>query len=103
MFEIADPRFNARTDEFIAVANKQANDAAHDKVSLSFLDGSCRYYAWLWAATSKDEADFAAKRAQALEVLLTETRQRFEKHADDYAKNFQAYIVAQRKPRTPQP
>ena len=96
MFEITDPRFSARADAHIELSNKQTREASVDKVSLSMIDASCRFNVWLWAATSKDVLEFQSKRAQALETLLMETRRRFDSQFDDYARNFDTYVIAQR-------
>lgn len=100
MFEITDPRFAARMAAHIDLANQQAREASADKVSLSMLDATCRYNAWLWAMTSDDLADFRSKRDTALEFILEQTRLRFEKHYDDYVAHFDSQILAQRPPRT---
>ena len=97
MFEITDPRFSNRADAHIILSNEQCREASVDKVSLSMIDASCRFNVWLWAVTSKDVAEFQSKRAQALEVLLSETAQRFGRHFEDYTKNFDEYITAQLK------
>jgi len=96
MFEIADPRFAARADAHIELSNKQCQEASVDRVSLSTLDASCRFNAWLWAVTSQDGPELQSKRAQALQILLAETERRFNKHFDEYVQNFDAYVVAQR-------
>ena len=96
MFEITDPRFSNRADAHIILSNEQCREASVDKVSLSMIDASCRFNVWLWAVTSKDVAEFQSKRAQALEVLLAETTRRFDHHFDDYVKNFDTFVVAQR-------
>ncbi len=96
MFEIADPRFSARADAHINLSNAQCREASADKVTLSMIDASCRFDVWLWAVTSRDVTEFQGHRAEALELLLTETRRRFDKHFDEYVANFDSYIVAQR-------
>ncbi len=96
MFEIADPRFTARVAAHIELSNQQAREASVDKVSLSMIDASCRYNVWLWAVTSPDTTEFAARRSKALEILLAETERRFNAHYDDYAATFETEIVAQR-------
>ena len=96
MFEITDPRFTARVAAHIDLSNQQARETSVDRVSLSMIDASCRYNVWLWAVTSKDTAEFETKRNQALDILLAETRRRFDAHYDDYAKTFETEIVAQR-------
>ena len=96
MFEITDPRFSARMAAHIELSNQQAREASVDKVSLSMIDASCRYNVWLWAVTSKDTAEFETKRNQALEILLAETKRRFDTHFNDYAATFETEIVAQR-------
>ena len=96
MFEIADPRFSARADAHINLSNAQCRDASADKVTLSMIDASCRFDVWLWAVTSLDVAEFQGHRAEALELLLAETRRRFDKHFDEHVANFDSYIIAQR-------
>ena len=96
MFKITDPRFAARADAHIELSNKQTREASVDKVSLSMIDASCRFNVWLWAATSKDVPELQSHRAEALQILLRETEQRFNAHFEDYAKNFDTYIIAQR-------
>ena len=98
MFKIPDPRFVARMTAHIDLSNQQAREASVDRVSLSMIDASCRYNVWLWAITSKDTAEFDARRSQALETLLAETKRRFDAHYDDYAKTFESEIVAKRPP-----
>ncbi len=96
MFEIPDPRFATRVAAHIDLSNQQAREASVDKVSLSMIDASCRYNVWLWAVSSPDHAEFAARRSKALEILLAETERRFNAHYDDYDSTFETEIMAQR-------
>ncbi len=90
----ADPQQEAfwlRTDDVIALANQQSEQASSEEVSGSLLYASARFNAFLIAATAGNQASLEANKEAAIEYFTEQYRQLLTENLDDYLENFDDY------------
>ena len=88
--------FFDRADEIIDVANKQADEIEHHKVSASTQYAAARYNAFYAASFAKDFDDFKAHRDEAIEFFTEKYKKYFTENIDDYIENYEKYILEPR-------
>lgn len=87
-----DDKFYDRADEFIHIANGQAEDARHELVNASMMFASARFSAFVSARGFASGEAMQAKRAETIEYFVAGFRQMLEGNLDAYIKNFEAYV-----------
>lgn len=85
------PKFRARADEIIDLANRQAQKTPTGQVSASMMYATARFNAFQVTATSESAEELADERERAVEYFTSQYRKMFEDHFDECVANFARY------------
>jgi len=88
-----DDHFFARADAVIQLANEQLGTIGRGKVSASCMYATARFNAWVSATGFTSQADMRARKAETLDYFVAQYRAMLEDHLDDYAENFEQYML----------
>lgn len=84
--------FRIRVDEYVAIANAQANQAERGEVCASFMFAAARYCAYLSAGVRPDGKTLATQKKEITDYFLDQFRQMLEGNLEDHIQNFEPYM-----------
>ena len=95
----ADPQFNARMDEILAVANAQLrNGQPVEQVAGSITFAAAAFNAWMCLALSKDAEWMAKGRAQIVNDLTERFRKMLEDNYETYLRDYATHKTSKPRP-----
>lgn len=87
-----DKEFFQRADEYITVANEQAQVVNRGKVSASMMFATARFNAWVSASGAESGDELASVKEEALEYFVSEYRKMLEENLDEYVEHYDNYM-----------
>lgn len=94
-----DPHFYDRADAHINLSNEQMQEQTPGKVSASMMYATARFNAWWAACGFASGEEFAATRQEHIEYYVEQYRAMLEENLDDYADNFNSYMLQGAEPK----
>jgi hypothetical protein len=92
-----DKEFYEMADAFIALANKQGENAGMGKVSAAFLYAAARFNTYISASESSSASEYVANKEKSFDYFMSEYKKMLEEHFGDYAENFDQYLKNKNK------
>jgi hypothetical protein len=90
---IPGPDFWQRVDAVINLSNDQCDDADPNAVGASTMFASARFNAFIVAQTTGSPENMALEKERVMEYFLDQYRKMLDDNLDDFAKNFDKYMV----------
>jgi hypothetical protein len=91
------PAFWERANALINLANDQCEAAHPNEVSASTLYAAARFNAFIVAKTTGSGANMKLEKERALDYFTEQFRQMMAANLDDFAANFENYMVPSAK------